>query len=320
MLKQKRSTFFALFSRLYPYQNDSMDIERAQSLEAVLAPSEIIVWETRASHHFAWADHDQMEPRGLMGLQPNSITGQISFYIFGGLCILCAVLVGFYLLISNILAFAETQNIESVFSSIGMMIFAITLIATLPLLLTPYVNIQRAKKIRYIITTRRALILREGPVWSTIWIKTPIIMCICLLLIYTISFFSLIFLFSSSQDYITLVGLKIGSTKFFALLFAGLIGFVIAVIGWVGLIYQGLKIKKTIENNSTVFIRNFYLNNIKKLELPIISRIRKNGVGDIILGSDSHFDHNIKMSSVGFLSIANANDVAKKIHAALTTL
>jgi len=88
-------------------------------------------------------------------------------------------------------------------------------------------------------------------------------------------------------------------------------------------------IQEAIKSKSAIYIRSFYFNDIKKLGLPVISRIRKTGVGDVILGSDGHWEYGNELSSfapemfynsVGFLSIADAKNVAKKIHIALTTI
>jgi len=329
MIKEKIRDFFAFLSRTDPRQNDNVDVEQVQSLSAALSASEIIVWEGRPSHHYAWADHDQMEPAGATGAKPNSIMGRVILYFFIGFFITITVFIGLYTLVNSIQSLMEAKNFENIISSIGIILFAITLIALLPLLLTPFANIQRSKQLAYAITTRRTLIIREGPAWSEIWIKTPIIICVSLLFLYAVAYFGLLFIFSSYQDYINGAGLNTWFARVFIILFVGPIGLIFALFGWIGLTYQTVIIQEAIKSKSAIYIRSFYFNDIKKLGLPVISRIRKTGVGDVILGSDGHWEYGNELSSfapemfynsVGFLSIADAKNVAKKIHIALTTI
>ena len=104
------------------------------------------------------------------------------------------------------------------------------------------------------------------------------------------------------------------------------VGFIFATFGYVGLRFQCEIILDAVKDRHGIFVRSFNFNEIKRNDFPVLSRPRKDGVGDVILGQDGHWEYDIdftdspwfKINAVGFLSVPDARRVMEKVEQAVT--
>ncbi|MCU7802670.1 MAG: hypothetical protein KZQ96_05680 [Candidatus Thiodiazotropha sp. (ex Lucinoma borealis)] len=103
------------------------------------------------------------------------------------------------------------------------------------------------------------------------------------------------------------------------------VGFAIATFGYVGLRYQCAIIFDAIKDRYGIFVRCFNFNEIKRNDFPVLSRLCKDGIGDVILSQDGHWEYDIdfnqlpwfKINMVGFLSVPDAKRIMDKIEQAV---
>ena len=99
------------------------------------------------------------------------------------------------------------------------------------------------------------------------------------------------------------------------------LGFIFGTMGYVGLHGQSAIILDAIKGRNDIFVRSFKFTEMRRHDFPVVSRVRKGGIGDVILSQDGHWDYDIEFpdapwfqtNAVGFLSVPNAKQVMEKI-------
>jgi len=96
-------------------------------------------------------------------------------------------------------------------------------------------------------------------------------------------------------------------------------------LGCIGLRFQTQIIYEAITDGSARFIRSFEFGQINYQDFPIVVRKRQDDSGDVLLDVDAHYVNDIdfpepwflKTNSVGFLSVPDAQKVAKVLLSAI---
>lgn len=119
--------------------------------------------------------HDQMEPAGATGSQPSSNLGRWLFNFFLAAFIIFLGFWGVYGVYAGAQSLLISSSYGEIRDSVAVILFALMPCAGLVFLFRPLANVCRAKRLEYVKTNQRALIVRNGPAWEEIWIKSPII-------------------------------------------------------------------------------------------------------------------------------------------------
>jgi hypothetical protein len=130
--------------------------------------------------------------------------------------------------------------------------------------------------------------------------------------------FAWIFTQGTHQDYVDGAGLGTWLARIFLLVFMSFFGFIFATIGYIGLRFQTVIILDAIKDRHALFVRSFDFGEINRNDFPVVTRLRKDGVGDVILGQDGHWEYygdsnispDFKINAVGFLSVPKAKKVS----------
>lgn len=317
--------YIELLERLDGRTNDEVIVQRFDNFIEILQPGEQIIWQGKPSALHAWADHDQLEPAGSASERPVSLKVRKFEAILALLFILFMFVLGAGCFYSGINEVLEKQDLATVAHAIFLILTGITFMSGLPFILRPLSNSLRARRLTYLLTTARALIVRNDHAWAEIWVRSPVILSVSILILYGVLFFSGIYLEGASQDFLQGAGLNTWMARLFILVFMLPIAYTFTVLGYLGLRFQCVIILDAIKDRHGIFVRSFSFSDIKYHDFPVISRLRKDGVGDVIVGQDGHWEYDIdfnevpwfKINAVGFLSIADAKDVAEKVECQL---
>jgi len=153
------SGFFSKVDFLAPADEDDPRVLRALGVENFLDADERIVWRARPSSRHAWGDHDQLEPVRGTTMQPASRVGRI---LVSSLCtaLILALAAGGWVLLTDAV---ETSNAQRWAGAAVSGMLGLTMLSGLPILFRPFVNMLRARRLGYVLTSRRALVVRRGP-------------------------------------------------------------------------------------------------------------------------------------------------------------
>lgn len=324
MLSKLIRKYTKLIQRLDPRQDDEISIERFDHFDQIYQPGEHMLWQGKPSARHAWADHDQMEPSGSVGDRPVTLRVRkvelvlalvfIAFMFFMGI-------VSFYAGVSEIM---QKQDVATIGPSIFLILVGITFMSGLPFLLRPVGNRMRARRLTYVLTTKRAMIVRRGHAWAEIWGRSPVIISVSLLFLYGVFFFGWLFIEGAYRDFIDGAGFSTWAARGFLLVFMSYFGFIFVAVGYIGLRFQLAIIFDAIKDPGGFFVRSFDFEDIERSDFPVVSRLRKDGTGDVILGQDGHWEYDIdfnrawfKINAVGFLSVPEAQQVSVEVERAL---
>ncbi|MCU7850684.1 MAG: hypothetical protein KZQ80_00580 [Candidatus Thiodiazotropha sp. (ex Monitilora ramsayi)] len=321
------SNYIDLIKRIDSRQDDQVIVKRFDHVSDVLQPGESIIWQGKPSAKHAWGDHDQMEPAGSVSERPASLAGRKIEMILALLFILFMFLLGIFTTYSGFDELQRNKDWRSIALGGFLVLTGITFMSGLPFLMRPIFNSLRARQLTYLLTSSRAMIIRRGHAWAEIWTRSWVILSVSLLLLYSVILFSGIFIESSYQDIVDRAGMSTWLARLFILLIMAPVGFMFASLGFIGFYFQSIIIIDAIKDRHGIFMRCFEFEEIKRNDFPVISRQRKDGVGDIILDQDGHWEYDIdfnqvpwfKINAVGFLSVPNAMQVKAKVEHALAT-
>ena len=318
MFKNILKKYIDLIKRFDSREDDDVIVQRFDRFNDILRANEQILWQGAPSLLHAWGDHDQMEPAGSAGSRPASLVGRVVEMILALAFIFWMFLLGagsFYVGVGEML---HKQNFDV---GILLVLGGLTFMSGLPFLLRPLSNCLRAKQLTYILTTSRAMIVRRGHAWGVIWVRSPVILSFSLLFIYGVIMFSGLYIEGVYLGFVNGAGWNSWVARGFALIFMVPLGVVFATIGYIGLRGQSAIIIDAIKGRHDIFVRSFTFSEIRRNDFPVVSRVRKDGFGDVILRQDGHWEYNIdfpgapwfKKNAIGFLSVPNARQVMEKI-------
>jgi hypothetical protein len=313
--------YIDLIKRIDPREDDELNVERFDRFSDILQPNEKILWQGTPSSRHAWGDHDQMESAGSVGDRPGSLTGRrvemilalafILFMFFGGVLFFC----------SGISELLQKQDLSTLASALFLLLLGTTLMSGLPFLLRPVSNRLRARQLTYILTSSRAIIVRRGHAWAEIWVRSPVILSLSLLFLYGVIMFGGLSIVGTYRAVSQGASLSTLLAHFVTLILMTPVGVIFAAIGYVGLRFQTEIILDAIKDRHGIFVRSFDFNEIKRNKFPVVTRLREDACGDVILGQDGHWEYDIdfpnspwfKINAVGFLSVPDARQVSKKV-------
>ncbi|MCU7795836.1 MAG: hypothetical protein KZQ75_01760 [Candidatus Thiodiazotropha sp. (ex Myrtea spinifera)] len=318
--------YIDLIKRIDTRQDDEIIVKRFEHFNDVLQPGESIIWQGKPSAKHAWGDHDQMEPAGSVSERPVSLSGRKVEMILALVFILFMFLMGLVSTYAGIDELLHNKEMGTQALGIFLILTGITFMSGLPFLMRPIFNSLRTRQLTYLLTSTRAMIIRRGHAWAEIWTRSWVILSVSLLLLYGVILFSGIFIESSHQDIVDGAGMSTWLARLFILLIMAPVGFIFAALGFVGLYFQSVIILDAIKDRHGIFMRAFDFDEIKRNDFPVISRPRKEGVGDVILGQDGHWEYDIdfnqapwfKINAVGFLSVPHAKQVMAKVERTLS--
>lgn len=310
--------YIDLIKRIDPRQDDEVIVQRFDHFTDILNKNEKILWQSAPSFQHAWGDHDQMEPAGSVGKRPISLVGRKVEMILALVFIFFMFLFGagsFYVGVGEILL-----N-QDIILAIFLVLIGFTFMSGLPFLLRPLSNCLRTKQLTYILTTSRAIIVRRGHAWAEIWVRSPVILSVSLLFLYSVIMFSGIYIEGVYLGFINNAGWNSWLARGMALIFMVPLGGIFSTIGYVGFRFQFAIIIDAIKGRDDIFVRSFNFSEIRRSDFPVMSRVRKGGFGDVILGHDGHWEYNndfpsspwFTTNAVGFLSVPNAKLVMNKV-------
>jgi len=318
MLSRLLRKYIDLINRFDSRVDDEIIVKRLDRSTDILQPGEKFLWQGAPSFRHAWGDHDQMESAGSVGQRPVSVVARKVEMVLALLFILFMFLMGagsFFVGVGEILQKHDLQL------GIFLILMGMTFMSGLPFLLRPISNSLRTRQLTYFLTTSRAMIVRRGHAWAEIWVRSPVILSVSLLFLYGVLMFGWLFFAGAYQDVVTGAGGSAWFARGFALIFMIPLGFIFASIGYVGLRFQSEIILDAINDRHGIFVRSFFVDEISRNDFPVLSRLRKDEVGDVILGQDGHWEYNIDFPSspwftinaVGFLSVPDAKLVMDKV-------
>lgn len=303
---------------------DDNHFEKVQSLNSILGSDEQILWKGAPSPLSSWSDHDQFAPLGSVGTSPGSLIGRILKMLIIAALILTLGIGGVFVFGTGIIAFSSER--ESLSAAILSMSLGLALMSCLLFLLQPLANYLHARQLRYVITTYRALVVRIGPVSYNLWMKLPLLVNFAIFFIMFALWgvgttFSGLFNIAAAEDGI---GLWLLFAALYFLVFIS-ISLFLAALGGMFCLGSWMIISEASKDKSITFVRSFYHRDTKAGDYPLIKRLRKEGIGDIILGIDSWesrtFDDTPGMQmndiEVGFLSVGDAKQVAEHLHSVI---
>lgn len=105
----------------------------------------------------------------------------------------------------------------------------------LPFLLRPVANCLRARQLTYFLTTSRAMVILRSHAWAEIWVRSPVILSVSLLFLYSVIMFSGLFIEGSYQDAVDGASLRTWLARIFLLILLTPVGFAFATFGYIGL-------------------------------------------------------------------------------------
>jgi hypothetical protein len=96
-----------------------------------------------------------------------------------------------------------------------------------------------------------------------------------------------------------------------------------AAIGWVVFTYGLQAVVEAYRSRDLVFVRAFSYRAMAKFKYPKVARLRPDGTGDVLLGTDGYWEPDTDPASggstvvhqVGFLSVPSAEGVAERVRA-----
>jgi hypothetical protein len=323
MLLKILKKYIDMVKRVDPREDDEVIVQRFDRFNDILHANEQILWQGSPSIRHAWGDHDQMEPAGSAGDRPASLLGRKVEMILALVFIFFMFLFGagsFYVGIGELL-----QKQDFVLG-IFLALVGLTFMSGLPFLLRPLSNCLRTKQLTYLLTTSRTMIVRRGHAWAEVWVRSPVILSVSLLFIYSVIMFSGLYIEGLYLGYVNDAGWNSWLARGFALIFFVPIGGIFATIGYIGFRFQFAIITDAIKGRHDIFVRSFNFSEIRRHDFPVVSRLRKGGLGDVILGQDGHWGYNVdfqnapwfKTNAVGFLSVPDAKQVMEKIERMVT--
>jgi hypothetical protein len=327
MIKRSIIAFFKLLDRLDRRKDTAVIVQRTRSVSEILEDGESILWEGAPSPSHAWSDHDQMEAANANPMRPQSLKFRAALMLVLAGFTLFMALWGVGFVYGGFEGLMEIGNVGGLFSALFCILFGLTLLSGLPFLLRPVANSRRARRLRYIITSRRSLLVRHGHGWPDIWVKSPVILCVSLLFLVSVLGFAIIFVQSSYEDVVDGAGAGTWFARLFILLFGAPVGLVFAAIGWVGLRFQTAIIRDAVKDRSAVFVRTIPFEDTARYKYPKLERLRSDGTGDVVLAIDHHWEFSQEFSSdpwflsakeIGFLSVPDANWVAGQVRKAMS--
>ncbi len=310
--------------RFDPREDDDIVVKRFDHFDDILQANEKILWQGAPSLRHSWGDHDQMEPAGSVGQRPVSLLGRMVEIILALAFIVFMFLFGagsFYVGVGEILQRQEFA------SGLFLILIGLTFMSGLPFLLRPLSNCLRAKQLTYILTTSRAMIIRRGHAWAEIWVRSSVILTFSILCFYGVIMFSGLFLQGVYIDAVNDAHWSSWIGRVLGLVFMVPLGCVFAAIGYVGFRFQLEIIFDAIKGHHDIFVRSINFSEIRRNDFPVASRLRKGGVGDVILGQDGHWEYNVDfpgapwftINAIGFLSVPDAKRVMEKIDKVVTS-
>lgn len=289
--------YIDLIKRFDPRVDDEVIVKRFDRFTDILQPDEKILWQGTPLARHAWGDHDQMEPAaGSVGDRPVSIAARKVEMMLALLFILFMFLLGAGSFYSGTTGMLQKQDLDTLALGIFLILTGITFMSGLPFLLRPVSNSLRARQLTYLLTTSRAMIVRRGHAWAEIWVRAPVILSVSLLFLYSVIIFSGLYIEGSYQDAVDGAGLSTWLARVFFLVLMAPFGFIFATFGYVGLRFQCEIILDAVKDRHGIFVRCFNFNEIKRNDFPVLSRPRKDGVGDVILGQDGHWEYDLVFS------------------------
>lgn len=321
MLKKIFAKYFKLINRLDPRKDDLINVERFDRLSEILPPNEKVLWQGTPSSLHAWSDHDMMEPAGSVGDRPGSLMGRRVESILAFVFILFLAFAGAGSVYSGGSEILQKQDSSTYMLDIFLILLGITLMSGLTFLLRPVGNCLRARQLPYLLSPYRAVIIRRGHALAEIWVRSPVILSASLLFLYGVFMFSWIFVQGTYQDFLDGAGVGTWLARGCLLIFIGFLGIIFSTIGFIGLRFQTAIILDAIKDRHGLFVRSFGFDEINRNDFPVVTRLRKNGVGDVILGQDGHWEYygdsnispDFKINGVGFLSVPEAKKVSDLI-------
>ena len=321
MLRKVLKKYIDLIKRSDPREDDKIKVERFDRFSDILQPNEKILWQGNPSSRHAWGDHDQMEPAGSVGDRPGTLTGRRVEMILALTFILFMFCLGAGSLYSGIDEMLHKRSPAAIAMGIFLVLLGITLMSGVPFLLRPVSNRLRARQLTYILTSSRAMIVRRGRAWAEIWVRSPVILSLSVLFLYGVVMFSGIFIFDTYQDFTDGAGWNTWLARGFILVCMTPVGLIFGTIGFIGLRFQSEIILEAIKDRYGIFVRSFDFNEIKRNRFPVVSRLREDGCGDVILGQDGHWEYDIdfpdspwfKINAVGFLSVPDVKQVSGQV-------
>jgi len=162
------------------------------SVDEILLNDEKIIWQGSPLAKYSWGDHDMLEPVGSSFDQPKSILARTIVNIFATLFVIFVTIAGVVFILAGIEELLLAQNFGKYFGGGLMFLMGSTLVSSISLLFTPFINMQRANKMQYLITNKRCLVIRKGYDWHKVWGKSPIIFTVSLLFLFGVLGFAII--------------------------------------------------------------------------------------------------------------------------------
>jgi hypothetical protein len=194
----------------------------------------------------------------------------------------------------------------------------LTMLSGLPILFRPLINMLRARRLGYVLTSRRALVVRRGPATDELWIRSPLLATLSATALFggTLGLVGqwtagIRLLFSGELGLGGALGL-VGVGLVFPPIFGGL-----TLLGGAGLwsVYAG--IRRSVVDRKHYFAREFDYTSMRKNAMLRMSRLRRHGVGDLVLDVDSDYQSDPNsgggssvLLDVGFLSVPSVETVA----------
>ena len=224
---------------------------------------------------------------------------------------------GFVLL--TIATSAETN--ESLASRVALGLLGLTMMSGLPFLLRPFVNAWRTRRLVYLLTNQRALVVREGPALGELLVRGPLwFMLPATALLGGVtglvgqSIAGIRILLSGELGLGATLGL-LGTGLLFLFILGGLVAF-----GVFGLHRLFAELRAAYTKRGSFVAREFHLTDLKRNGSPKLARVRRGGVGDVLLDVDSYYESDpdsgggsTVLLDVGFLSVPSAMAVAARI-------
>lgn len=300
-------------------------IKRFDCFTDILQPDEKILWQGTPLARHTWGDQGQIEPAGSVGERPVSITARKVGMMLALLFIFFMFLLGAGSFFSGTTEMQQKQDLDTLALGFFLILTGNTVMFGLPFLLRHVSNSMRARQLTFFLTTSRVMVVRRGHALAEIWVRAPVLLSVSLLFIYNVILFIEFYIQGSHQDAVDGAGLSTLFAWVFFLVLMAHVGFIFATFAYVGLRFRCEIIFAAIKDHHGIFVRCFSDNQIKRNDFPVLSKLRKDGVGDIILGQDGHWEDNIdftdlpwfKINTVDFLSVPIAKRVMAMVEQAV---
>jgi len=259
--------YIDLIKRFDPREDDEVIVKRFDRFADILQPNEKILWQGTPSARHAWGDHDQMEPAGSVSERPVSLKVRKVEMILALLFILFMCLLGAGSFYPGVTEMLQKQDFGTLALGIFLILTGITFMSGLPFQLRPVTNCLRARQLTYLLTTSRTMIVRRGHAWAEIWVRSPVILSVSLLFLYSVIMFSGLYIEDSYQDAVDGAGLSTWLARVFFLVLMTPVGYTFATFGYIGLRFQFDIIFDAIKDRHGIFVRCFNFNEIKSVTI-----------------------------------------------------